>query len=116
MLIFDAGELKFEISIPAPSIASVPTTSPLAISTITQYSKGFFCGTSTSGVIVYEKLEDSYTLIKEFKVQEEPFSRVMNIAISPTEDDIVCSLENSQLYSLTISSAEMIKVIYCTVV
>lgn len=40
---------------------------------------------------------------------DQNFVRIKNIAISPSEEDVVCTLENSQAYVLGLSNTDILK-------
>ncbi|TMW63634.1 hypothetical protein Poli38472_002575 [Pythium oligandrum] len=107
----DTGELwMFEAMEFRQILSSSPTDGNFA-SSILGYSKGFVCGGSGGTVRIYDRNDDGreyYKKSKTFSVEGNS-STITNIAISPTEDSLVCSLENNQLYVLTLSSTDILK-------
>lgn len=92
----------------------VLTSSPSdgnSVSSILGYSKGFVCGGSSGIVRIYDRSDDTREYYKKSKMLsiEGNASTIRDIAISPTEDSLVCSLENNQLYTLTLSSTDILK-------
>ncbi|KAK1931919.1 Cilia- and flagella-associated protein 57 [Phytophthora citrophthora] len=77
------------------------------------YSKGFVCGGSGGCVRIYDRSDDGgsreyYKKAKTFRIEGDA-STIKDLAISPSEDLLVCSLENNQLYALTLSSTDILK-------
>jgi hypothetical protein len=120
ILIFESnGEMRSDIgfspaSFQRPCHALIP------------YGKGFIAGGGAGSVIVFEKADDTtsavaaqtlslehgvgskelYKKSKEFILQDEN-AKVTNMAVSPSEDNFVCTMENSQIYNLTLGNAEV---------
>ncbi|RHY71004.1 hypothetical protein DYB34_011268 [Aphanomyces astaci] len=72
---------------------------------------GFVCGGSGGVVRIYEKSDDSrehFKRTKVFSIDGNP-QCIQHLAISPSEDTLICSLENNQLYMLTLSSTDILK-------
>ncbi|CAK4695392.1 unnamed protein product [Aphanomyces euteiches] len=92
------------------ALASSPTEGQYC-SSLLAYSKGFLCGGSGGVVRIYEKSDDSrehYKRTKTFTIDGNP-QCILNLALSPSEDTLICSLENNQLYMLTLSSTDILK-------
>jgi WD40 repeat protein len=72
------------------------------------YSKGFIYGGSNGSVIAYEKSDDKeyYKKVKEMRLKEEN-SKVSHIAMSPSEDSLLCTLETNQIYTVSLSNADI---------
>lgn len=103
LLVLEAGELK-------AALGSAPADGA-PIDSIAAYSKGFVCGADDGMVYVYEKSEDGkefYKRTKSFRVEGNPV-RVMSLATSPSEEQLVCSLENAQIFVLPLSNVEILK-------
>ncbi|KAF1332535.1 Wd domain-containing protein, partial [Globisporangium splendens] len=107
----DSGELwLFEQMEFRQILSSSPSDGNFA-SSILGYSKGFVCGGSGGIVRIYDRSDDGreyYKKSKTFSVEGNT-STIKDIAISPTEDSLVCSMENNQLYVLTLSSTDILK-------
>jgi hypothetical protein len=64
-------------------------------------------GGSNASVLTYERDErEIYAKMKEFIIPEENW-RVTNMAVSPSEDCLVCTTENSQIYCKQLSNTEV---------
>lgn len=102
LLLLEAGELK-------AALPSAPTDGQ-SIDSIVSYSKGFVCGADGGMVYVFEKTDDKdyYKQTKTFRI-ENNLSKIKSLAVSPSEEQLVCSLANSQVYVLTLSNAEILK-------
>ena len=60
---------------------------------------------------VYERSDDSreyYKMAKVFKI-EGNLCRITNLAMSPSEDNLTCTLENHQVYVLGLSNTDILK-------
>ncbi|KAJ3190576.1 Cilia- and flagella-associated protein 57 [Irineochytrium annulatum] len=52
--------------------------------------------------------KELYRRVKDFALADES-AKVMNMAISNSEDNLVCSMENSQMFSIMLSGSEVMK-------
>ena len=93
---------------------------------ILSHSKGFFCCCGNGLVHGYERSDEKdreyYKKVKEIEVPTamsdvqgsqifvDVGREVTAIALSPSEDSLVCSTQGQQLYTLMLSSAEISKV------
>ncbi|KAL7692512.1 putative quinoprotein alcohol dehydrogenase-like superfamily [Plasmopara halstedii] len=112
----DTGDLwlfeQFEFRQILPQTANV-TSDGSFVNSLLGYAKGFVCGGSGGCVRIYDRNDDGgpkeyYKKAKTFRIEGET-STIQNLAISPSEDVLVCSLENNQLYTLTLSSTDILK-------
>ncbi|KAJ3089419.1 Cilia- and flagella-associated protein 57 [Quaeritorhiza haematococci] len=122
ILVFEShGEFKGEIQHTYNNV-------PRSVQVLVSYSKGFISGASGGNVVIYERTEDtlsntatgsntntaqagasnvgvkaadSYKKAKEFALSDET-SKVTNMALSPTEDNMICSLDNNQIFSIAL--------------
>ncbi|XP_031663144.1 cilia- and flagella-associated protein 57 isoform X1 [Oncorhynchus kisutch] len=137
LLVFESGDLRWEMSVttkPAtqeadrqlerrkPEVKSegaAPARMP-RITAITSYSKGFACSAGPGTVCLFEKTEekDNYRKTREIRIPADPCSNepshaeqqeMVTLCISPSEETLVTSTDRGQLYSITLSSAEMSK-------
>lgn len=118
MIFEGSGELKAEINY----VNSITQTSR-GIHSISLFSKGFIIGCAGGSVVTYERAEeivttgaqviasgggaqakDLYKKSKEFNLSDSS-AKIVCIALSPTEDGIVCSTDNCQLYAGQLSSS-----------
>lgn len=107
----DSGELWLFEQMEFRQILSSSPSDGNFVSSILGYSKGFVCGGSGGIVRIYDRSDDGreyYKKSKTFSVEGNT-STIKDIAISPTEDSLVCSMENNQLYVLTLSSTDILK-------
>ncbi|XP_062337115.1 cilia- and flagella-associated protein 57-like [Osmerus eperlanus] len=90
------------------------------VTAITSYSKGFVCSAGLGTVCLFEKTEekDVYRKTREIQIPPDPCSNepslaerqeIVSLCISPSEEILVTSTDRGQLYSITLSSAEMSK-------
>lgn len=102
LLLLEAGELK-------AALAAAPADG-LSIDSIVAYSKGFVCGADGGVVYVFEKSEDKeyYKRVKSFRIENNAVP-IKNLAVSPSEEQLVCTLANSQVYVLTLSNTDILK-------
>ncbi|XP_064847950.1 cilia- and flagella-associated protein 57-like [Oncorhynchus masou masou] len=138
LLVFESGDLRWEMSVttkPAlqeadrqlerrkpeevKSEGAAPSRMP-RITAITSYSKGFACSAGPGTVCLFEKTEekDNYRKTREIRIPADPCSNepshaeqqeMVTLCISPSEETLVTSTDRGQLYSITLSSAEMSK-------
>ncbi|XP_071508423.1 cilia- and flagella-associated protein 57-like [Diadema antillarum] len=132
LLLFEAGELRSEMTVtvssgkkdgekaPMGTIAEneTPSGAPLQITAIVSSSKGFACSAGHGVVVVYEKTEDkdSYKKSREIRIVHDALGAdesraeshvIKTLTISPSEETLVASTLTNQLYSITLSSAEI---------
>ena len=107
-------------------MASVPESgvsvdSPSQVTCIIAFSKGFICSGGAGIVHLFEKTEekDFYKKAREIKIPVDSQSpdpqilenqEIMNLTVSPSEETLVCSTKSSQLYCITMSTADLGKV------
>jgi hypothetical protein len=98
ILVFTAGELVSEMSLPERVTCIVPLTS------------GFITGTASGIVTVWEQTETKhqYKQVKEVELSSSSvMDSVHHIAVSPSEEHLVASTTQSQLYRLALTDAEV---------
>jgi len=81
------------------------------IDSLMSYSKGFVCGGSGNTVCLFEQSDDPheyYRHSKTFRVKGQ-MSRITNLAVSPSEDILACSLDNNHVYLLGLSNSDILK-------
>jgi len=102
LLLLEAGELK--------SVLAAAPADGNSIDSIVSYSKGFVCGADGGVVYVFEKSDDKdyYKKSKTFKIEGNSV-KIMNLAVSPSEEQLVCTLANSQAYVFTLSNTDILK-------
>ncbi|BFZ16806.1 hypothetical protein BsWGS_19845 [Bradybaena similaris] len=121
LLISEGGEVKQEFNMVPPSENAENETddSHFQVTALVAFSKGFACAVGFGTVYMYEKTEekDIYKKIREIKIPPDPWNSqdptqaVQQIfrclAISPSEETLVGSTEQGQLYQLTLSGTEL---------
>jgi len=106
-----------------PSITSVPESlstveNPFAVHSILAFSKGIICSAGLGTVHLFDKTEDKemYKKTKEICIPADSQSadpeasrnQVINcLSLSPSEETLVSSTIDNQLYSITLSSADL---------
>ncbi|KAJ3117421.1 Cilia- and flagella-associated protein 57 [Phlyctochytrium bullatum] len=60
---------------------------------------------SAAGAGMGAASKELYKRVKDFVLPDE-VAKVLNMAMSPSEDNLLCSLENSQMFAITLASAE----------
>ncbi|ETK90168.1 hypothetical protein L915_06001 [Phytophthora nicotianae] len=113
----DSGELWLFEQFEFRQILTPATTGTTGdgsfVSSLLGYSKGFVCGGSGGCVRIYDRSDDGgsreyYKKAKTFRIEGDA-STIKDLAISPSEDLLVCSLDNNQMYALTLSSTDILK-------
>ncbi|XP_013398082.1 cilia- and flagella-associated protein 57 [Lingula anatina] len=130
LLLFEAGELKNEFHVEKSqkgdkekmdSISEGEATQPSGppeITAIVAYSKGFACSVGPGTVFLYEKTDDKeyFKKAREIKIPADSNSAdpsksenqvITSLTVSPSEETLVASTDSSQLYSMTLSSADL---------
>ncbi|GMH45741.1 hypothetical protein BSKO_13704 [Bryopsis sp. KO-2023] len=99
LLVIEGGEIKTTLSI----------DNSLSIESIVTHSKGFVVGHEGGVVNLFEKDEkDMFRRGKSFAIENQPY-KILNMAISPSEDQLACTLENNQAYTLALANTEIMK-------
>jgi WD40 repeat protein len=81
-----------------------------SIDSIVAYSKGFVCGCDEGALYVFQKDEkDVYKQTRSFQIDGN-YVRILNLAISPSEDVVACTLENNQAFVLGLGNSDILKV------
>ncbi|XP_074640882.1 cilia- and flagella-associated protein 57-like [Tubulanus polymorphus] len=129
LLLFESGELKYEFQIALSqkdgekersSITEDDTThkGPPQITTIVSFSKGFACSYGPGIVLLYEKTDDKdyFRKSKEIRVPADQNSAdpsrseqqvITSLTVSPSEETLICTTDANQIYSITLSSADL---------
>ena len=93
-------------------ILQVLETSPSdgkSIDSIAPYSKGFVCGCDEGVLYVFEREEkEIYKQSKSFQIDQN-YVRILNISISPKEENVICTLENNQMFVLGLANTDILK-------
>jgi cilia- and flagella-associated protein 57 len=81
------------------------------IKSVLSFSKGFIAGCSDATIRIFEKSSDVrevYKRTKRFKISNQD-TCVVGLALSPSEDTLICTLENGQAFTLSLSNTELSK-------
>jgi len=80
-----------------------------AIESIVSFSKGFVCGCDEGMLHVFERDEkEFYKQSKSFQIDGN-YVKIKNLSVSPSEDNVVCTLENNQAFVLGLSNTDILK-------
>uniref|UniRef100_A0A8C8F0J8 EML-like second beta-propeller domain-containing protein n=1 Tax=Oncorhynchus tshawytscha TaxID=74940 RepID=A0A8C8F0J8_ONCTS len=130
LMVFESGDLRWDMSVTTKTAMSQdPDSNNLPIyheikcyqiSFITAYSKGFACSAGPGTVYLFERTDDkdNYRKTREIRIPPDQCShepshaeqqQIVSLVISPSEETVVTSTDRGQLYSITLSSAEMSK-------
>ncbi|KAH9523432.1 Cilia- and flagella-associated protein 57 [Bulinus truncatus] len=121
LLLFEAGELKREFNLVTSETSTEESSSHTFITALVSYSKGFACAFGYGTVYLYEKTEDKefFKKVREITIPLDPYNSqdpalnqqqlFRHLAVSPSEETLVGSTDQSQLYYLTLSSADLSK-------
>lgn len=101
------------------------------IACILTYSKGFICSGGSGVLHLFEKTDEKNVFkgVRSVGVCVDPSSQldipsdrdsqsqeILNMTLSPSEENVVCTTQSQQLYSLTLSAADLGKERHCAVV
>ena len=87
-----------------PSVAQFSSLCSLgkSVDSLCAFSKGFVAGCDEGVLYVFERDEkEIYKQSKTFQIDNN-YVKIKNLAISPSEDHVVCTLENNQVSSLSL--------------
>lgn len=102
LLLVENNELK--ATIPAsPEGVSIDCIIPFG-------NKGFICGGDNGILSIYERSEEKemYKRTKSFSIENHAV-RIKNLALSPSEENLICTLEDNQMYVLGLSNSDILK-------
>ncbi|XP_072560503.1 cilia- and flagella-associated protein 57 isoform X2 [Paramormyrops kingsleyae] len=135
LMVFDSGDLRREFSVTASfpmqdaessvngrkqkDSTLIEADRDARITSIVAYSRGFACSAGKGAVCLFEKTEEKdYIKTREILIPEDhsisEFSQakqqeILTLCISPSEETLAASTDSGQLYSISLSSAEMCK-------
>ncbi|KAK7495825.1 hypothetical protein BaRGS_00012815 [Batillaria attramentaria] len=120
LLLFEAGELRNEINLAKDDKGHEDFSGPTPqITAIVSYSKGFACACWPGTVYLFEKTDDKdfFKKSREIKIPADsansadptqPQQQIIRcLTVSPSEETLVASTDQAQLYYLTLSSADI---------
>ena len=70
-----------------------------------------FGGGADGTVSVYEKTDEKelYKRVKHFVIKQSPGARVTALALSPTDETLLCSTDDNQMYEVDMSNVDVVK-------
>ena len=75
--------------------------------------QGFVVGSDGGTLFLFERDGEgaarTYRKTKTLAIEGQ-LVKIRNLAVSPTEDTLLCTLENNQMYSLNLTNTEVMKV------
>jgi hypothetical protein len=101
-----------------PEVASTNYLAATAVNSIVSFSKGFVCSAGHGAVHIFVKSDEkeTYKKSKEIKIPADQQStdpsaaceqQITCVSLSPSEETLVCSTNQHQLYSIPLSSADI---------
>ncbi|KAM8915709.1 cilia- and flagella-associated protein 57 isoform 2-T2 [Spinachia spinachia] len=123
LLVFDSGELRREISVTSgqqvemKKIKDIKVGEGPRITAILSHSRGFACSLGPGTVCLFERnKEDGYRRSREIRIPADPHSNELSLdphqevhtmCMSPAEQTLAISTDRGQLYSFSLSSADI---------
>lgn len=97
---------------------------PVRVDAIVSYSKGFICSGGSGTLHLFDKVGDDKSTYKKSKtvtILMDPTSlltnnaqptthNILSLALSPSEENVICATSSQQLYNLAVSTADLGKV------
>lgn len=94
------------------------------VDAIVSYSKGFICSGGSGTLHLFDKIGDDKNTYKKSKtvtLSMDPTSlltnnaqptahNILSLALSPSEENVICATTSQQLYNLAVSTADLGKV------
>ena len=75
--------------------------------------QGFLVGSDGGSLFLFERDGEgaarTYRKTKTLSIEAQAV-KIRNLAVSPSEDTLLCTLENNQMYSLNLTNTEVMKV------
>ena len=82
------------------------------VGSIIAYSKGFIVGSAGGTLRIYERTDETrefFKLSKTFMVKTNLECTITNLAVSPSEDTLLCSTDDHQIYTFSLSNTDILK-------
>ncbi len=107
ILLFEEFELKSTFSIKMLS----DKLSSSAVTCLESYSKGCICGSCNGMLYMYERARDDKSgfRCKYVLCPESGNSSIIHLALSPSEESLICGTESRQMYTASLSSLDCLK-------
>ena len=112
MLGTDTGELLVvELNEVKAHIPAIPGDSKGIDCVIPYGVSGFVCGGADGTVGIYEKTDEKelYRRVKQFVLKRSPNARVTALALSPTDETLLCQTDDNQTYTVDMSNVDVMK-------
>ena len=79
-----------------------------SVESLCVYAKGFIVGSDEGVITLFEKTDDRdlYKRTRSFRNESNSF-KVRSMALSPPEDVLIIALDNSQIFTFFLSSADV---------
>ena len=78
-----------------------------SISTIMSFGKGFICGCAEGILQIFEKDEKDGFKKKNPITIKQNSGNILNLGLSPSEDNLVCTTDNNQAYLVPLTSSDI---------
>lgn len=107
----DSGDLLLIENFEFKQLLSSSSAQDKAVHSIVAHTKGFVCGCADGLLRIFERSDDGreyYKASKMFSI-ENNMSPITNMTISPSEDNLACTLANHQMYYLGLSNTDILK-------
>ena len=79
--------------------------------------QGFLVGSDGGNLFLFERDGEgaarTYRKTKTLAIEGQAV-KIRNLAVSPSEDTLLCTLDNNQMYSLNLTNTEVMKVCYAS--
>jgi WD40 repeat protein len=100
ILVIEGCELKSTLNKSQSEVSSVES--------LCVFAKGFIVGSDEGVITLFEKTDDRelYKRTRSFRNDSNSF-KVRSMALSPSEDTLVIALDNSQLFTFSLSNADI---------
>eukprot|EP01135_Chromosphaera_perkinsii_P003926 Nk52_evm27s262 gene=Nk52_evmTU27s262 len=114
ILLYEDGVLKWNnentYKFPPAGVDEPALTKPMSVHCVVQFSKGFICAGELGTVCIYEavSMDSYYEKVKEFAM-ENPCGDITTLALSPSEEMLLCITEENQAYVLNLANLENLK-------
>jgi WD40 repeat protein len=133
--LFEVADLKKEFVISSSSSSSsagsgnssksaLSTSDAFPVNSLLMYSKGFICSSGKGTVHLFEKTEDknNFKKVRSVSIWVDPTSEdqtkidgnnstsnldILSMTLNASEENVVCTTRSYQLYSLTLSAADL---------
>ncbi|GMI47566.1 hypothetical protein TrCOL_g2169 [Triparma columacea] len=106
------GELMIIENFEFKCVLSSSPSDGKRVGSIIAYSKGFIVGSAGGTLRIYERTDETrefYKLSKTFTIKTNLECTITNLAVSPSEDTLLCSTDDNQVYTFSLSNTDILK-------